>query len=725
MTQRLTAMILAVVFASTLVSCPRFVGERDVRAAFSEIVVPDQYSTIQEAISHAFDGDTIFVKAGTYYEHVVVNKTVSLIGEDVSTTIIDGNNTGHVINVVRDNVNITGFTVQRSGNMQSPTFDAGICLNGTVGCIISEILAIDNGFCGISLQCSQHNIVAQNNLSGVGYFGIWLRNSSENTVSRNMIDNKYGGITSHQSSNYNNITENVISNSDYGMFYHAGPSYNNICGNNISTIAVEGIELQEAASFNTVAQNNVIGCGVGINLIGPNCNNSISGNSLVGCHSGIRIQDAGYTEIYNNTIAHNYGSDEWDAGVRLDSAAYSRIYSNEITDNGRGIVLYISSSYVSIYNNNVTSNDYGIRVAMGGSNYVNVSENYVANNRGYGIDVTGFGGVGESNYATIARNLIMNNTFEAVGLGIGSNYNTVFQNNMIGNGHAAVTLERYSNYNTIIQNNMIENAYGICFDLYTINSTQNTIINNNMISNTQQVRIAPGSVNEWNGSYDSGGNYWSDYIDKDSFSGPLQNETGSDGIVDTPYLIDANNKDKYPLMKPYGGPRDVGAIVSISKTVLAEGYSTTVAFNVTTINYGAQAEDFNFTFSMPGTPEFETEITLGNRKSTTFTFTLNTTGFPVGNYTISSFVSTVPGETDTQDNNHIIQLRVVIPGDISSTSEGVPDGMVNMRDVNYSILLFNTRPGTLKWNPNADINDDQVVNMRDIQIAILNFNKHE
>jgi hypothetical protein len=35
------------------------------------------------------------------------------------------------------------------------------------------------------------------------------------------------------------------------------------------------------------------------------------------------------------------------------------------------------------------------------------------------------------------------------------------------------------------------------------------------------------------------------------YSGPCQNETGRDGIGDTPYVIDADNRDNYPLMPPY------------------------------------------------------------------------------------------------------------------------------------------------------------------------------
>ncbi|MCJ7570581.1 MAG: hypothetical protein MUO82_01710, partial [Candidatus Thermoplasmatota archaeon] len=52
--------------------------------------------TIQEGINNATAGDTVFVYNGTYYENVVVNKTISLVGEDKNGTIIDGSGGGDV-----------------------------------------------------------------------------------------------------------------------------------------------------------------------------------------------------------------------------------------------------------------------------------------------------------------------------------------------------------------------------------------------------------------------------------------------------------------------------------------------------------------------------------------------------------------------------------------------------------------------------------------------------
>ena len=51
---------------------------------------PENYTFIQDAVNDSSNGDTIFVFSGTYYENVVINKSIKLIGEDKNTTIIFG-----------------------------------------------------------------------------------------------------------------------------------------------------------------------------------------------------------------------------------------------------------------------------------------------------------------------------------------------------------------------------------------------------------------------------------------------------------------------------------------------------------------------------------------------------------------------------------------------------------------------------------------------------------
>jgi len=82
-------------------------------------------------------------------------------------------------------------------------------------------------------------------------------------------------------------------------------------------------------------------------------------------------------------------------------------------------------------------------------------------------------------------------------------------------------------------------------------SSNNRFYHNNFVDNSQHVFSDGDSSNIWDDGYPIGGNYWDDYTGTDMYSGPYQNETGSDGIGDTPYVIDQNNKDKYPLIRPW------------------------------------------------------------------------------------------------------------------------------------------------------------------------------
>ena len=87
------------------------------------------------------------------------------------------------------------------------------------------------------------------------------------------------------------------------------------------------------------------------------------------------------------------------------------------------------------------------------------------------------------------------------------------------------------------------------------------------------------------------GNYWSDYTGLDLYSSLFQNETGSDGIGDTPYVIEANDTDRYPLMGPIcsfeagiwnGTTCDIDIVSnSTISDVLIDIANKTISFNVT------------------------------------------------------------------------------------------------------------------------------------------------
>lgn len=124
---------------------------------------------------------------------------------------------------------------------------------------------------------------------------------------------------------------------------------------------------------------------------------------------------------------------------------------------------------------------------------------------------------------------------------------TIFNTDLVSNewdGVFLINSDSSSVYGNIIQSNK---RYGIALS----ESGNNRIFHNNFLNNTNQTHVFQSFNNFWDYGYPAGGNYWDDYAGNDSYHGPYQNESGSDGIGDEPYVIDGNNTDRYPLMKPW------------------------------------------------------------------------------------------------------------------------------------------------------------------------------
>jgi len=129
----------------------------------------------------------------------------------------------------------------------------------------------------------------------------------------------------------------------------------------------------------------------------------------------------------------------------------------------------------------------------------------------------------------------------------GSSNITLSNNTIINNEWDGIYLV-YSDNNFLYGNIVSSNKrYGIMLS----ECGNNRIFHNNFINNyMNQTCLYQSFNNMWNASYPSGGNYWSDYNGVDLNSGPYQNDTGSDGIGDYPYSLDAYNQDYYPLIAP-------------------------------------------------------------------------------------------------------------------------------------------------------------------------------
>jgi murein DD-endopeptidase MepM/ murein hydrolase activator NlpD len=90
---------------------------------------------------------------------------------------------------------------------------------------------------------------------------------------------------------------------------------------------------------------------------------------------------------------------------------------------------------------------------------------------------------------------------------------------------------------------------------------------------------------------------------------------------------------------------------TISKNVVGQGYSLPI--NATVQNQGNLEETFNITVYANATIIGSENVTIPAGDSTTLTYTWNTTGFAVGNYTVWAYAEPVSGETELADNTFV------------------------------------------------------------------------
>jgi parallel beta-helix repeat protein len=138
-------------------------------------------------------------------------------------------------------------------------------------------------------------------------------------------------------------------------------------------------------------------------------------------------------------------------------------------------------------------------------------------------------------------------------------------------------------YINILDNNLLNNDYG----MWVTASSNNIFYHNNFINNVWMPLIDDSTNNTWDNGYPSGGNFWSDYNGTD---------LNGDGIGDVAYIIDANNKDRYPLIFPivwnYSNP----------VPIVWEGkiYSVAISSNSTVSGFKINQPQMQISFNVSG-----------------------------------------------------------------------------------------------------------------------------
>ncbi len=206
---------------------------------------PGNYTTIQDAIDNASDGDTVFVFSGLYNEgEIHIQKAIHVIGEDRNTTIVNG--WGHIFYVF-DDVQICNFSIRAQYGNNDCIYIVG---NNNV---ISDNIICTNTFSGIFIHYGKHNTIKRNDLSGL-HWAICLDGAVATDFFSNKLTDNFIGINLWPESRSNLIHDNIIIGNNIGVA--SGFSYlNSIYHNNISE-NIEGIVLLEGG-LTLITMNNI------------------------------------------------------------------------------------------------------------------------------------------------------------------------------------------------------------------------------------------------------------------------------------------------------------------------------------------------------------------------------------------------------------------------------------------------------------------------------------
>jgi parallel beta-helix repeat protein len=602
-----------------------------------------------------------------------------------------GNN---IIRNSRVGVSASGENTTFIGNTISHNAEIGMLFAGKNSDILSNVIEW-NGREGLGLDCEQMNIVG-NRIENNTYGGIYMPECNNNDISYNYIglngklDGTSIGEMYLQNSSMNRIYNNVIDSSqdfhNVGIHSWYGSSDNNNISNNRIFNGNCGISI--SGDDNEFYQNEINNTGEGIHVQNAADCHAI-GNSVYNSYGGIGIYNVSQITVTNNIFSTER------CGVLIYGVINGIVTDNSLTC-GDGI-LCMASENVEISNNTlggIITNGISLE---GGSNYSVLDNVCVAHSNQDGISlrnvtntivgrnsIEGFliglnvAGVEDSlnNRAYISTNnylrgnIIKNSSW---GCFIIMSEGTQFIDNIVNesrNGmlvrdsdNITISLNRVSanEERGLVARNMtashvIKNLIrdsGGC-GVFLEQSNDNAVWGNAFIHNrynTSGIDSAhPGQTsqiecwdNVWNAGYPDGGNYWSDYVGSDEYSGIDQSIPGCDWIGDEPYANSALT-DQYPIMKEPDYWTERAPIVEL----LSHSNNSFVrpGEEIKFYAWDANRDLYSVKYS----------LNSGSDKSFTIPYRLNTTGFNNGNLKVQLKA------TDTGGRANYSYYRFIIDG---------------------------------------------------------------
>jgi len=241
-------------------------------------------ATIQEGLIRAkqLEFHIVFVYKGQYYDKIIINDTIKLIGEDNKETIIDCNRTNKrskegFITIEADNVRISDFTIKngwikKPGNYNNTSYlikldedakDCDISNNIIDDCYIGIILSDNNKYCRIY----------DNNISNFYYCGVQLDSGLSQATNNQIVSNRFFRTMDRKNSNKYAMVGVIIEESSEKNLVVGNLMYGNID---------QGIRLVIDAKRNLIAFNRIKDCGnTGILVYKPGEGNMIISNDIV------------------------------------------------------------------------------------------------------------------------------------------------------------------------------------------------------------------------------------------------------------------------------------------------------------------------------------------------------------------------------------------------------------------------------------------------------------
>jgi len=374
---------------------PRFFVDDDAEPGWYD---ENHFNMIQDAIDNASAGDRIIVYDGTYYENIVIGESLDVFAEDRDITIINGQNTGDVVTISAENVDLSTFTIKNSGTNEN---NAVIKVTSGNCRIIDNI--ITGGGHGISIINCNENKIYYNVIEDNNGDGIHLDQSDDNEITLNSITGNENGLFLYDSSD--NTIENyaVQDNRVNGICLNKTCDNNVIFNCNISDNTENGISLNDHCDGNTISSNQVYTNGYsGIRLENSSTNamnsNVVNGNTdygimVVGSENTVRDNIVSTNEKHgiflffddNNAVYENTIQDNTNDGIRLQNSTEDTIYRNEIFSNSQyGIYLNFYTYDNTIYDNYFHDNS---------QNAIDISEDQntwnLSTQSGYPLNIVG------------------------------------------------------------------------------------------------------------------------------------------------------------------------------------------------------------------------------------------------------------------------------------------------------------------------------------------------